>query len=147
MALSRPKGLPYRNLSYPTLIFIAALILISIAGKGTWAQAKQQGNPFSLPPGVHLLNKGSEGGPKESASTVEPLALDLLATPLKVKAILISNHIRMASIGQHIVKVGDSINDEKVLEITRDKVVLGKGNKKRTLLLEQSPVRITVEEN
>jgi hypothetical protein len=44
------------------------------------------------------------------------------------------------------VTAGDSIQDEKVLEIEKDRVILGKGNRKRTLLLSQSPVLLTVEE-
>jgi hypothetical protein len=65
---------------------------------------------------------------------------------LKVKAILISDRIRLASVDRYIVTVGDSIRDEKILEIRDDRVILGKGNNIRTLLLYQSPVQITVED-
>jgi hypothetical protein len=65
---------------------------------------------------------------------------------LEVKAILISDRLRLASIDHQIVTVGDFIRDEKVLEIQKDRVVMGKGDKKRSLLLKQSPVRLTVEE-
>jgi hypothetical protein len=64
-----------------------------------------------------------------------------------VKAILISDHARLALIDRHIVTVGDSIHGEKVLEINTDRVILGKGEQKRTLLLSQSPVRLTVEQS
>jgi hypothetical protein len=67
-------------------------------------------------------------------------------TPLKLKAILISDHIRLASIDRSIVTVGDLVNDEKVLEIRPDRVILGKEGKKRTLVLDQSPIKLTVEE-
>jgi len=53
----------------------------------------------------------------------------------------------LALIDRHIVTVGDSIHGEKVLEITTDGVTLGKGEQKRTLLLSQSPVRLTVEQS
>jgi hypothetical protein len=96
-------------------------------------------DPFLLPPGVHLLSKieaslGVKGGP----SRTEP--------DMRVKAILIGDYIRLALIDHHIVTVGDSIHDEKVLEIKTDRVILGKGDQKRTLLLSQSPVLLTVEE-
>ena len=65
--------------------------------------------------------------------------------PLKVNAILIGDRIRLASIDRHIVTVGDSIHDEKILEIKNDQVILGKGDKKRILLLSQSPVQLTIE--
>lgn len=97
-------------------------------------------DPFQLPPGIRLLSKGEPMvGAKE-----KPTSPDL--PPLLVKAILISDKIRLASIDRHIVTVGDKILDEKVLEIEADRVVLGKGDKKRTLYLTQSPIRITVEE-
>jgi hypothetical protein len=42
--------------------------------------------------------------------------------------------------------VGDRIDDERVLEIKPDRVILGKGDRRRTLLLHQSPVQLTTEE-
>ena len=96
-------------------------------------------DPFLLPPGVHLLSK------TEGPSGVKGL-LPKTETDWGVKAILIADHIRLALIDRHIVTVGDSIRDEKVLEIKTDRVILGKGDQKRTLLLSQSPVSLTVEE-
>jgi hypothetical protein len=101
-------------------------------------------DPFLLPPGVHLLSKigtalGVRGGPSGMGNRADE-------NLMKVKAILISDHARLALIDRHIVTVGDSIRGEKVLEIKTDRVTLGKGDQKRTLLLSQSPVRLTVEE-
>jgi hypothetical protein len=103
-------------------------------------QSKGSGrDPFLLPPGVHLLsNIGAPSGVKEVPPKTE--------TDRGVKAILIADHIRLALIDRHIVTVGDSIHDEKVLEIRTDRVILGKGDQKRTLLLSQSPILLTVEE-
>jgi hypothetical protein len=101
-------------------------------------------DPFSLPPRVHLLSKGDTlSVTKGSFSTRE---IKPSSPSLKVKAILISDRIRLASIDRYIVAVGDSIRDEKILEIKNDRVILGKGNNKRALLLYQSPVQITVED-
>lgn len=97
-------------------------------------------DPFALPSGIRSLSKVEpviEG--KEKVLLPEP-------PPLMVKAILISDKIRLASIDRHIVAVGDKILEEKVLEIEPDRVVLGKGDKKRILYLTQSPIRLTVEE-
>ena len=66
--------------------------------------------------------------------------------PMKVRAILISDHARLVLIDHHIVTEGDSIRGEKVLEIKKDRVTLGKGDQRRTLHLSQSPVQLTVEE-
>jgi hypothetical protein len=101
-------------------------------------------DPFLLPLGVHLLSKigtavGVRGGPLGTGNKLDE-------NPMKLKAILISDHARLTVIGRHIVTVGDSIQGEKVLEIKTDRVILGKGDQKRTLLLSQSPVRLTVEE-
>ncbi len=101
-------------------------------------------DPFLLPSGVHLLSKMGTGfGVRRGPSGTDSRPDENL---MKVKAILISDHARLALIGRNIVTVGDSIHGEKVLEIKTDRVTLGKGDQKRTLLLSQSPVRLTVEE-
>ena len=96
-------------------------------------------DPFLLPPGVHLLSKiGSPQGAREVSAKTE--------TDAPLKAILIGDRIRLALIDRHILTVGDSIRGETILEIKTDRVILGKGEQKRTLLLPQSPVLLTVEE-
>jgi len=97
-------------------------------------------DPFLLPPGVYLLSKiGLPQGAKGVFSKTE--------TDAPLKAILIGDHVRLALIDRHTVTVGDSIHGETVLEIKKDRVILGKGEQKRSLLLPQSPVPLTVEEN
>jgi hypothetical protein len=137
-----------------TLTLITASILLGIALFGPMiAYGQSTGkisisresarDPFVLPPGVRLLSKTDTNSvTKGTSPTTENKPMDI---PLKVNAILISDRIRFASIDRHIVTVGDSIHDERVLEIKNDRVILGKGDKKRTLLLSQSPVQLTVE--
>jgi hypothetical protein len=104
-------------------------------------------DPFLLPSEIRLLSKmGTPLGTKETLSKMGSPQNEILPSPLKVKAILISDRIRLALIDRHIVKVGDPVQDEKVLEIKTDRVILGKGDQKRTLLLSQSPVLLSVEE-
>ncbi len=99
-------------------------------------------DPFLLPPGVHLFSKiGTTSGRTSSQPG------NILSPSFIVTAILISDRARLALIDRHIVKVGDSIHGEKVLEIKTDGVILGKGEQKRTLLLSQSSVRLTVEQS
>jgi len=160
----------------PALIFIILLTFIGVIfaaqtsaqnpqkerllrGQEDSAQQKMIGsgpekNPFSLPAGIRLRSKSQAvpAAPKapEKAPQRETKILDVPPppppAPLKVRAILISSQTRLALIDRHIVRVGDSIQEEKILEIAKDYVVLGKGDKKRTLLLQQSPVHLTVEE-
>ncbi len=104
-------------------------------------------DPFLLPLGVRLFSKtdlalGAKGGP----SKTEGKPKEIPPSPLRVRAILISDHVRLALIDRHIVKIGDLVHDEKVLEINTDRVILGKGGQKKTLLLSQNPVLLTVEE-
>lgn len=101
-------------------------------------------DPFSLPAGIRPLSKETKV-PEEKItfSKIESPSVD---TPLKLKAILISDHVRMASIDRSIVTIGDLIHGEKVLEIRPDRVILEKEGRKRTILLEQSPIKLTVEE-
>jgi hypothetical protein len=113
-------------------------------------------NPFLLPPGVHLLSKegaapvrkerSAEPVRKERSAEPAPKSEEIEISPFKVRAILISDQIRLATIGSHIVTVGDKVDGETILEIKNDRVILGKGDRKRTLHLQQSPVRLTIEE-
>lgn len=108
-----------------------------------------QRDPFIFPPGVRLLSKngtpsvikGTDSSRTASIPEIKPVDI-----PLKVNAILIGEHLRLASIDRHIVAVGDMIHAEKILEIEKDRVIVGRGDKRRTLLLSQSPVHLTVEE-
>lgn len=93
-------------------------------------------NPFLFPPGIYLISN-EEGGSarKEKGKGLAVKVEEIGTSPLKVRAILISDQIRLATIGSHIVVVGDKINGETVLEIKNDRVILGKGDRKRTLHL------------
>jgi len=104
-------------------------------------------NPFLLPWGVYLLSK-EEGGSVRKEKTTGPGAKleEIETSPLKVRAILISDQIRLATIGSHIVAVGDRVNGETILEIKKDRVILGKGDGKRTLHLNPMPGQLTMEE-
>ena len=135
------------------MVFITFFILAGIApvdpiksngqtNERTTLSQENGRDPFLFPPGVHLLSK--IGTPSERPGSQSS---DIPSSSFRVTAILISDHARLALIDRHIVTVGDSIHDEKVLEIKRDGVILGKGEQKRTLLLSQSPVRLTVEQS
>jgi len=137
-----------------TVTVIATSILVGmtvIEPMRAHGQAKGERDPFLLPQGVRLLSKSDAAlvtkGTPSALETKPPETKPIdIPPPLTVKAVLMSDHVRLASIDGHIVSVGDSIGDEKVLEIEPDRVVLGKGDKRRTLLLSQSPIRLTVEE-
>jgi len=135
------------------IVFIGAEVtlinLIKVYGQSKMKivlSQESRRDPFSLPAGVRLLSKTDTAlGTKGIPSKTETKLNDVLPSSLKVNAILISDHVRLALIDRHIVTVGDSIHNEKVLEIEKDRVILGKGDQKRTLLLSQSPVLLTVE--
>ncbi len=140
----------------PALI---AILLLTMAGEifavqpGSKKEHSSR-NPFSLPAGVHLRSKVQSGPAPAKAPEKTPqqkmkipeIPPSPLPAPLKVKAILIGSHSRLALIERHIVREGDSIGGEKILVIGKDHVVLGQGDKKRTLFLHQSPVHLTVVE-
>jgi hypothetical protein len=98
-------------------------------------------DPFSLPLGIHPLSKGENKGETATVTKGEESKTG------RVRAILISRHISLALVDRHIVKIGDSIDGEKVVEISPDQVVLEKGGKKRALFLPQSVIPLRVEEN
>ena len=115
------------------------------------SQKKSQGtrprNPFLLPWGIYLLSKEGGGSDhKEKAAGPQAKLQETDISPLKVRAILITKKIRLATIGSHIVAVGVELDGETILEIKKDRVILGKGDRKRTLRLHQSPLQLTIEE-
>ncbi len=148
-----------------TLFFWELLVtggIVSMEPKLSLGQSKKKTvlpggvrkDPFALPSGVRLLSQEVPilDGDKKLPSIHEtrlgeitPAETKPPEAPLKLKAILISDHVRLASIDRSIVTIGDPINGEKVIDIQPDRVVLAKEGKKRTILLEQSPVKITVE--
>jgi predicted HAD superfamily phosphohydrolase len=120
------------------VIFKVVLILIFVINAElSFAQIHRERDPFLLPAGIHPLSKG------ETAT----VAREEKSKMGRVKAILINKHIRLALIDRSIVTIGDSINDEKVVEIRPDQVILKKEGKKRTLFLYQSTIPLKVEEN
>jgi hypothetical protein len=128
------------------IILMAPIVVYGQSQGGTALSQESRRDPFLLPAGVRLLSKvdaapGTKGIPVRADGKRNDIPV-----PLKLKTILISDRVRLALIDRRIVTVGDSIHDEKVLEIKADRVILGKGDQKRTLLLSQSPVLLTVEE-
>jgi len=138
------------------LVFVASFFFVSFPlmepgtafgqpRKKTDLFPESRRDPFFLPSGVRLLSKETpvQENKKVLQATEEVKPVEV---PLKLKAILIGDHIRLASIDRSIVSIGDFINGEKVLEIRSDRVILEKEGKKRTLVLDQSPIKLTVEE-
>jgi hypothetical protein len=106
-------------------------------------------NPFLLPSGVRLKSKSDSAVVTEKAVSTSNTEANTPMDPnarLKVRAIFISERVRLASIDSRLVTVGDRINDEEILEIENDRVILGKGDKKRAIFLYQSPIQVIVEE-
>jgi len=158
------------NVTYPMLSVIVLSVALILVGFGFFdkafpqagtkemlqkdeeslSQKKSQGsrlrNPFLLPWGVHLLSKEGGGSVrKEKATGTDAKLEEIEIPPFKVRAILISDQIQLATIGSHIVTVGDKIDGETIIEIKSDRVILGKGDRKRTLRLHQSPLQLTIE--
>ena len=86
---------------------------------------------------------------KKGASTV-PSASGVISLPVfpqwEVKSIFTSGSSRIATVNDHIVKVGDFLGEEMILEIREDSVVLGSKGKGRVLRQRQSSILIKVEE-
>ncbi len=142
--------------------FLSALILVStvlLAGTAliqdgmAFGQTKGKPggsygrNPFLFPAGSRSPAK-EEAAPVKQEKEVKPDLKPVEVPPpsLSLRAILIGDHVRLASIDRRIVAVGDMVYEERVLEIKSDQVMLGKGNQKRSLYLSQSPIRLKVEE-
>lgn len=119
------------------ILKVVLILIFVINAELSFAQIHRERDPFALPADIHPLSKGE-------TSTVTKKEESKGG---RVKAILISRHIRLALVDRSIVTIGDSINDEKVVEIRPDHVILKKEGKKRTLFLHQSAIPLKVEEN
>jgi type II secretory pathway component PulC len=148
--LMRPNQKIILVVSFVTIFILTGIPLTgpievnSQPKRGRVLSLESRKDPFSFPSGIRLHSKEVHA-PKDNKIPVAP-EIKPVEVPLTLKAILITDHIRLASIDRSIVTVGDSINGEKLLEIKPDRVILGKEGKKRTLFLKQSPVKLTVEE-
>ncbi len=145
-----------------TLLYLLAVVLfepiICVPSMGTVHAQKQKPSmipelrkdPFSLPPGIRPLSQETpvphEKKKQQFVDELKPIETKPEEIPVKLKAVLITDHIRLASIDRFIVTIGDLIHGEKVKEIHPDRVVLEKEGKKRILLLDQTSVKIKVEE-
>ena len=96
----------------------------------TWGR-----DPFECPSGVEL--RVAEEG--ESLKAIE-------APVKKVTAILITDSRKVASINHKVVAVGDVIDGKRVLEIKPDRVILQKGCRKQVIMLDESPIQWTKNE-
>lgn len=92
-------------------------------------------NPFALPPGVRLLAQPSgdtQAGSTETdpakAAAPEPRAREL-------NGILVGPRDRVAIIDGVLVRAGDSLEGERVIDVRRDHVVLARDGQRRTLHL------------
>lgn len=90
---------------------------------------------------------------KKGTSTVPsavPSAPGVISLPVfpqwEVKSIFTSGSSRVATVNDHIVKVGDFLGEEMIMEIREDSVVLGSKGKGRVLRQRQSSILIKVEE-
>ncbi|MCX8118571.1 MAG: hypothetical protein N3G78_11635 [Desulfobacterota bacterium] len=107
-------------------------------------------DPFALPPGIRHHSQETPsipvGSPSQPPAEIKPAETQSPEPTFKLKAILIRDHVRLASIGRSLVTIGDTVEGEKVVEIRPDRVILEKEGKKRTLYLDQSPIQIKVED-
>lgn len=97
-------------------------------GDASWLRGRpRQGSvrdPFGEAPSPPTLQERRE------VPAAEPLPA------LRVSAIVISDVRRVAIINQEAFTVGDSIGEERVLEIKHDRVLVGKGGQRREILVE-----------
>jgi len=99
--------------------------------KGLWGR-----NPFLTREEIASLRKKKAPPPSPKAPIPQ----------WELKSVMISGPDRVAIIDDHIVAVGDSLGDEKVLAINRDAVVLGGKRGKTVIKLKQPSVSIGTEE-
>lgn len=95
-------------------------------------------NPFALPPGVQLLGQVADGQPGASGASPEKGGAPAPPPPppaRELAGILVGPRERLAIIDGTIVRAGDRLDDERVVDIRHDRVVLAREGGRRTLRL------------
>lgn len=92
-------------------------------------------NPFALPPGVRLLAEPSGVG--EGGASQQELAKAAVPAPpaRQLNGILVGPRDRFAIIDGTLVRLGESLEGDRVIDIQRDRVVLARDGQQRTLRL------------
>ena len=127
-------------------LIVHSIILTETLGWGQISYPMR--DPFSLPKGIYNSSKEpitQKVKKLESIPEVKSQEIKPKEAQWTLKAILIGEYTRLASINQRILTIGDEINGEKILEIHSDRIVLGKGTERRTVLLDKNPLKIKVE--
>ena len=128
-----------REKSFSLCVFFSLCLCIFVPlslglDEGIWGR-----NPFLTREEVNSLRK------KETSPTSGVVSLPLFLQ-WEVKSIFTSGSSRVATVNDHIVKVGDFLGEEMILEIREDSVVLGGKGRRRVLRQRQPSVLIKVEE-
>lgn len=98
-------------------------------------------DPFALPPGVRLVagppGTAEPGTPGEAGATETESAKAAVPEPpaRQLSGILVGPRDRVAIIDGTLVRSGDSLEGERVIDIQRDLVVLARDGQQRTLRL------------
>lgn len=151
-------GLNFLKASKPILIALILAILFAAYTLLFTGKKRQSSAPFpvskitettpqtSLPaavnetpkPAISTMNLVWQNDPFLLPKSVTDKKTEKQKIVPKLVAIMESKTGRYAIIGGEIVKKGDKINDEKVAEIDRDKVVLMRNNTKRILSIDDA---------
>ncbi len=102
------------------------------------AQVKQKSAVRPRPP-MPKLDVAWSSDPFELPAAFERDRSEAARLPMKVVAILSGKDGRVAVIGNEVVKKGDFIEGEKVVDITQHSVVLARGGARRVINLDEQP--------
>jgi hypothetical protein len=86
---------------------------------------------------LNQMNLAWDRDPFMLPKVPEKKGVKVSLTPFKLVAILEGSTGRMAIMGTEIVRKGDMVGEEKVLEIGNDRVILVRGKTRRALILEE----------
>jgi len=135
----RGKGQGAKRKKIVALCIFVPLFLALLNSSFGMDQVPWKRNPFLTREEMNSLRK------KETSPTSGVVSLPLFPQ-WEVKSIFTSGSSRVATVNDHIVKVGDFLGEEMVLEIREDSVVLGSKGKRRVLRQRQPSIPIKVEE-
>jgi hypothetical protein len=109
----------------------SAPIVTPVGVASVIAQVKEKSEKARPP--IQKLDVSWNRDPFELPKAFETDRIETSRTPVKLVAILTGKHGRVAVIGNEVVKKGDMIGGEKVVEINQYSVVLLQGNSRRSI--------------
>ncbi len=123
-----------------TYITVVALLTLGFLGFGTLVHAQELRDPMQPPP--YALKKFQQAKWAKTAKPAKPRVDKPTQKPLQLTSILISNNRKIAIIDDQMLRIGDTIQDARLVKLTRNSARLLRKGKVINLSLNNDLIAI-----